>query len=677
MAVSKPLPLRTAWTHWLDWWEKTIGGQQGRLDNDVVAWTISLSFHLITLVIVALLFIPLPFSQDDLSLVIPFDEETPIVEAAEFDYSEDIVANIGASTTKGNESAWSIAPITANESIVPSLDILPESNIGTVAIVEEMQDATGEHFNESLTVQGATGVGTTGAMGAIDRITHEILLNLEQRKVLVVWLFDESGSLQQQRDLVKQRFDRVYAELGVIASSDKSYAKKYKDKPLLTSIVSFGEKVTLRTETPTDDLDQLKEAISGIQWDDSGVERVFTAIYMSADAYKKYRRIDRQTNAPMRNIMFVVMTDETGDDLQQLESTISLCRSWAISVYVVGVPAPFGRQNTLIKWVDPNPDFDQSPQWGQVAQGPESFRQERIKLQIPGFNEKIAPLDSGFGPFALTRLCFETGGIYFAVHPNRNSRHNVSRQETAVSSAHIQRFFDPIVMRKYRPDYVSPQEYDRRMVSNTTRASLVNTSQMSWVESFESPRLEFPKQNEASLANLLTEAQKQAAKLEPKINSLYEQLKPGESDRDKETSLRWQAGYDLAMGRVLAVKVRTESYNAMLAKAKRGLKFKNEANDTWALQHDDHISVGSQLQKLGKKSQMYLNRVVTEHEGTPWAFLAKRELSVPLGWKWIESYSGVNAPNESIGNNSPPPPPADDKLRMLERPKPQRPPPRL
>ena len=200
---------------------------------------------------------------------------------------------------------------------------------------------------------------------------------------------------------------------------------------------------------------------------------------------------------------------------------------------------------------------------------------------------------------------------------------------------------------------------------------------MSWVASFESPRLTFPKRSEADLANLLTEAQKQAAKLEPKINTIYQRLKPGESDRDKESSPRWQVGYDLALGRVLAVKVRTESYNAMLAKAKRGLKFENERNDTWVLQHDNEISVGSQLQKLSDKSRTCLNRVVTEHPGTPWALLAERELSVPLGWKWTERYTGVNAPRESAGNNSPPPPPRDDRPRMIARPKPKRPPPRL
>src|SRR5690606_22675547 len=99
----------------------------------------------------------------------------------------------------------------------------------------------------------------------------------------------------------------------------------------------------------------------------------------------------------------------------------------------------------------------------------------------------------------------------------------------------------------------------------------------------ENPRYRFVKSSEAEFANALSEAQKDAAKLEPKINQLYEHLAQGEADRAKETSLRWQAGYDLAMGRVLAVKVRTEAYNAMLAQAKTGLKFKNEKNNTWVL----------------------------------------------------------------------------------------------
>ena len=36
------------------------------------------------------------------------------------------------------------------------------------------------------------------------------------------------------------------------------------------------------------------------------------------------------------------------------------------------------------------------------------------------------------------------------------------------------------------------------------------------------------------------------AKIEPKIEALFNILKLGEADREKETSLRWQAGFDLA-----------------------------------------------------------------------------------------------------------------------------------
>ena len=58
-----------------------------------------------------------------------------------------------------------------------------------------LEPATGLHYAENLAVKGAAGEGTTGAVGAIDRITHEILLSLEERKTLVVWLFDQTASL--------------------------------------------------------------------------------------------------------------------------------------------------------------------------------------------------------------------------------------------------------------------------------------------------------------------------------------------------------------------------------------------------------------------------------------------------------------------------------------------------
>jgi hypothetical protein len=130
------------------------------------------------------------------------------------------------------------------------------------------------------------------------------------------------------------------------------------------------------------------------------------------------------------------------------------------------------------------------------------------------------------------------------------------------------------------------------------------------------------------------------------------------------------------MGRVLAVKVRTEAYNAMLAQAKTGLKFKNEKNNTWILEPADSITVGSQLEKMAQKSKMYLERVVNDHPGTPWALLAKKELANPVGWQWKEEYTNLNPMREGAGNGNAPAP-ANDALKMLQKGPPKRPVPKL
>ncbi len=48
---------------------------------------------------------------------------------------------------------------------------------------------------------------------------------------------------------------------------------------------------------------------------------------------------------------------------------------------------------------------------------------------------------------------------------------------------------------------------------------------------------------------------------------MYQIIRQGEKgSRETNEPSRWRAGFDLALGRILAVKVRTEAYNIMLAK---------------------------------------------------------------------------------------------------------------
>jgi hypothetical protein len=157
----------------------------------------------------------------------------------------------------------------------------------------------------------------------------------------------------------------------------------------------------------------------------------------------------------------------------------------------------------------------------------------------------------------------------------------------------------------------------------------------------ENVRLRFPRADDAQFARDLSNAQRNAAKLEPKINALVAILRQGERDRDKLKTPRWQAGFDLAIGRALAVNVRTEGYNAMLAEAKQGLKFKNPQSDTWDLRPSASVTVSSALAKDAEDARMYLERVVAQHEGTPWAMDAAEELRQPFGWEWHEEFTDV------------------------------------
>jgi len=238
-------------------------------------------------------------------------------------------------------------------------------------------------------------------------------------------------------------------------------------------------------------------------------------------------------------------------------------------------------------------------------------------------------------------------------------------------------------MRRYKPDYVSNEKYWENIEKFPSRQALVEAANYTTSGDLRSPRTRFEKLNEANFVRDVTRAQRNAALIEPPLNRLYEMLRSGESGRELEQSLRWQAGYDLAMGRAIAAKLRAETYNGMLALVKTQKKFSpaegdKPQNNTWVLRPANATETGSQHRKLLDKATMYLERVVDKHPGTPWAMLAERELATPIGWEWAEDYTEPPQPREMQQNNN------NNNNRRREQkmgenkmPKKQRKPPRL
>ena len=657
------------------WWQVKTGRVDTPIDGGVPFWIFSLAFHLLIIIFLARIIMP---SEEEKTVNLTVAE--PIVELEEEEFPElhfdELSEEIGADGDDGFEAAAAQAPL-IDVALEDPIDLqLPDHEVGEIVTDTDFFEATAENLS-SVAVKGNVGNSVSAASGAVDRITQEILLSMEERNTVVVWLFDQSASLMRQREEILSRFDRIYEELGIIQASGHDSFDSKVGKPLTTQVYAFGNKINKLFDNPTDSLATIKKAIQGIELDATGIENVMEAVATAAKDHQDIRKVDRATGQPKANVMLIVVSDEAGDDLEHLDETVQACNRLQMPVYVIGVPAPFGRLETSVKWVDPDPDYDQRPQWALVSQGPESIYPERLQLDFTGSFDDLDMIDSGFGPFHLTRLAYETGGIYFAVHPNRTTSRRVRRRETESYSAYLQYFFEPRVMKRYRPDYVSIASYKSSLAKNAARAALVKAAQFSTTGQLDTPRLRFEKTDEARFVNAVSKAQQSAAIIEPAVNRLYDILRAGENARDEETSPRWQAGYDLAMGRAIAAKVRAETYNAMLALIKTKLKFDKPKdkdtpqNNTWILKPADTIDTGSQDAKLLAKARKYLERVTREHEDTPWALLAARELETPLGWKWSQEYNEPRqrGQNNNGGRNMR----NDDEGEMKKR----RPPPRL
>ncbi len=634
------------------------------IERDGLSWMVSLAVHLTFLVLLALLWQTLPNRQSAAVLsaldAVPSQDALnlqDVVTSADDDSSDDI----GANSVGGVGMALGVAPLLADMSSVDPQNLSTSEMTSSAELPVTNTLSTAPTLNDAIVVKGDAGVGAVGAAGAVHRITQEILQSLEQRPTLVVWLLDKSGSLSGQRATIERDFDHIYAELKV--AQDQGAFAAHGKHPLLTAVMAFGQEIDFVTKEPTDDVAEIKQAIHGIPIDQSGIERTFTAVVEAVDRYKKYR-----TGNNRRNVMLVLVTDEAGNDERTAgEQALKFCKRQDMRVYVIGVPAPFGQREAYVNYV--LDDTKYRPVDVAVDQGPESAMLENVQLGFVRGNDTHIAIDSGFGPYRLTRLCYETGGRFFAVHPNRPAGAGKVK-DTAAMATRIGYFFDEMTMVPYRPNYGTEKEYLNLLKTNAARAALVTAAEKSRVDPMQNPRQRFPKRGEAELKQDFDVAQRDAAKVSPKLEELYKILADGEKDRATLDGVRWKAGYDLAMGRVLAALVRAETYNTVLGKAKSGMKFEKADSDTWVLDPSDEVIDNSKLKKRAAQAREYLTRVSEEHKGTPWAYLADKELADPLGWKWSEAHTGVNEPkrNPGGGGNGGNP---KDALRKIEPPKPQ------
>ena len=127
------------------------------------------------------------------------------------------------------------------------------------------------------------GVAATGASGAIDRLSLEIARSLEDAPTTVCWVFDQSVSLAGQRQEIASRLKRVFHELSHDSEGDTPAG-------LTNLVLAYGQRFQFIVNKPTRVSGEVVEAIQGIEVDNSGVEKTFTAIRAAADRLNAIRR---------------------------------------------------------------------------------------------------------------------------------------------------------------------------------------------------------------------------------------------------------------------------------------------------------------------------------------------------------------------------------------------------
>lgn len=450
---------------------------------------------------------------------------------------------------------------------------------------------------------------------AVKKVATAIQQSLEVGPTLIVWHFDRTASA---KDLVRD----VSAAALEYYQSPTAQAALTGDKMLLTAIATFDEQTSFPLEEPSADLAKIQSALEGLATSNSSHERPFGAVKQTLEKYLSYRTRER------REVILVVVTDEAGEDGNLVDELVEITRRQAISVYAIGLPAPWGQKNPFVAEAKMADAADET----MPVLGPESILSERVDLVWTG-HQVSDVIDSGFGPFALERLCRASHGQFFAL---RGSGFGYRGKSLRSWPSGKEPLFDARVVQKYAPDYVSQAEYQRRVAENKARAALVEAAKMPTVVIQGTPGRNFPKDVEAKMARQLNSAQQFAASNSPRVDRLFEVLGRGEPDRSKLEGPRWQAEFDLAYGRVLANKARLDGYNSMIAALKRGKNFQKPDSKTWVLEPADHFETESTIQRMADKAKTYLQRVIQEHPGTPWAKIAEEELKLPLGWSWSE-----------------------------------------
>jgi len=489
----------------------------------------------------------------------------------------------------------------------------------------------GEDLGEGE-VAGEVGARVEGYGAAMARLTQEILRMMRKQQVIACWLFDESNSLKDDREEIRDQFDKIYQELNIA----NERAQKGRYRSLETMIYSCGETLHPITRKPTADLKQIRAAIDKVPVDETGHENTFHAISTVIDEHgKAVARSDRK-------LVLILLTDEVGDDAELLEEIITKAKRFRSPVFVLGREAVFGYPYAHVRWVNPESGITH---WIRVNRGPETAFPEA--LQYDGFRGRHDSYSSGFGPYAQVRLVRESGGIFFLLAGDEANLAGRSLWEGA------RRKFDDVAMKEYEPLLLDKREYARRRDASAFRKTIWDTILrlnphidpqlvIRW-HHYPIDHAEFQKEGKENFDR--------AVRAMGLINQELTELDRIRPLRAQESEQRWRAAYDLLNAQLIACRVREFQFLLAMDKHARE-KPEPQKPDTnyWDLFYttkmlepdDEQVKKTDvdyeQLEEQRRHALALYDQVIRDHPETPWAMVAAAERRLGFGMAFNERF---------------------------------------
>jgi len=437
---------------------------------------------------------------------------------------------------------------------------------------------------------------------ALNQISREILRHLQDHKLTVVWLFDQSASMRDDQKAILEKFDRVTRELADAVGQERKDASA-----LNHAILGFGQGLDAVLDRPSFDLDEIRDAMKKrMRVDSSGDENTMRAI---RDAVGRYSGLVNKD----RKLILVVVTDESGDDGEHVEEAMEALRKTRTALFVIGRQSIFGYPFAHHRFVDPITKDVYHP---AIRRGPETADVECF--QWDGLYGRWDEQPSGFGPWELARLAKESGGIYFLLPSEEFMR--IRQRERAYSIE---------ALKEYMPEYVPRAVYAQRRAASDLRQSLYDLVVMTREVRY---RREFPVDPEAQRAAAMEEAPKATERLAVLLE-VQKRLDRLKKQREREPERRWRAHYDLMAAQTVVFQIKAFEYRALMERMAQEPQRPSKAPTAdvaieFVVDHSTKpLAPESVTAEKYADARRLLDDVVASYPDTPWADLAKDTLA--------------------------------------------------